>query len=320
MEELPMADVLDELFKADDIARFRARINPSRALTQRIDVLTAAEMPDAPLSDRSWQRVLLATRAAWVDYVSSMRIAGLLDADVVGRLMGVDDDGFRSALAECLTSHFLTRILGLEIFGRREGRPGTAIDFGVRRGDGDISLEVKSPFRERPAGTMWSNDYAHILQPALDEANRQFAEGCRNVLVLAPLVEFPVLSGRMSYVKAFFGETNIVFEIDKKTGRALNEPAARFVTEGKFLKLWPEPRFTRTGAVVALRERRIEENQLDENFCARVELCWFVMHNPHCPVPVPVDIWGNCAQLVRDGDAIRWTDGGPIDGSLRKRG
>src|SRR2546423_7656512 len=111
-----MADILDKLFTTDVVARLKAQTNPSNTLTQRIAILTAAETPAAPLSERCWQRILLARRAAWVNYVTSMREAGFLDADVTARLTGIDDDGFRSALSECLTSHFLRHVLHLEVF------------------------------------------------------------------------------------------------------------------------------------------------------------------------------------------------------------
>jgi hypothetical protein len=87
-----MPDILDELFTPDVVARLKAQAKPSNTLTQRIAILTSAETPGAPLSDRCWQRILLARRAAWVNYVTSMRDAGLLDADVTARLTGIEDD------------------------------------------------------------------------------------------------------------------------------------------------------------------------------------------------------------------------------------
>jgi hypothetical protein len=103
-----------------------------------------------------------------------------------------------------LTCHFLKNVLGLDVFGRHQGRPGTALDFGVRHAGGDISVEVKSPYAAKPAGSVWAGNHSHILTPMLDEANKQFAEGTRNVLALVPLVDFPVLHGRRPFVKAFF--------------------------------------------------------------------------------------------------------------------
>lgn len=310
-----MAGALDHVFNPDVIARLEKQRAPSASLTRRIEILTAVETPHADLATRSWNRILCAHKAAWDDYVSAIDREGFLDEDVRARLTGVDDDGFRSALAECLTCHILARVLRLPVFGRHEGRPGTALDFGIRHDGGDISVEVKSPYAEKPAGGYWAGDHSHILQPVLNEANKQFAEARRNVLALVPLVEFPVLNGRMPFVKAFFGERKVVFTIDRRTGKTIDEPTWQFITEGKFLKLWPEPRFTRTGTVLVIREHLVERNPFEENFEAHVKLRWFLLHNPHCPTPVPTNIWDECAQLVRDGDVIRWTDGGPVDGS-----
>jgi hypothetical protein len=84
----------------------------------------------------------------------------------------------------------------------------------------------------------------------------------------------------------------IVFTIDKKMGKAIDEPRAEFITEGKFLKLWPEPRFTRTGAVLVIREHLLERNPFEEEFEAWTELRRFVLHNPHAPVQMPQEPWG----------------------------
>lgn len=96
-------DILDELFTPDVISRLKAKPEPSNTLTTRIAILTAAERADAELNERCFQRYLLARRAAWAKYVTSMRDADLLDEDVKSRLIGVDDDGFRSALSELRT-------------------------------------------------------------------------------------------------------------------------------------------------------------------------------------------------------------------------
>src|SRR5438094_1367002 len=140
-----------------------------------------------------------------------------------------------------------------------------------------LSETPRVVYAPKPAGSFWAGDHSHILTPMLDGANKQFAEGKRNVLALVPLVDFPVLHGRRPFVKAFFGEMKIVLTIDKKTGKAVDEPRAEFITGGKFLKLWPEPRFTRTGAVLVVREHLLERNPFEEDFEAWTELRWFVL-------------------------------------------
>jgi hypothetical protein len=115
-----MADVIDELFTTEVLGRLKKHPAPSTMLAQRVDILSTVETPSAELNIRTWQRTLIARRAAWADYVTAMREAGLLDADVVARLTEINDDGFRSAVAECLTCHFLARVLRLPVFGRHE--------------------------------------------------------------------------------------------------------------------------------------------------------------------------------------------------------
>ena len=304
---------LNQVFTEAVIAGLKDVSSPSDALIARINILTASDPDSSDEGTRRWNRYLCARNTAWDHYIGVTRAAGLLDADIEARLRSPDDSNFRSAMAECMTCRLLAHELGLHVFGRHEGRPGTALDFGIARADGNISVEVKSPYAEKPSGSIWGDDHSHILERALDDANkRQFAEGRRNVLALVPQVDFPVLAGRSPYIKAFFGEQKLVFTIDRKTGRSISEPEAKFIADGKFLRLWPlTPRFTRLGAVLAIREALIESGD-GEDFQAQMELRWFVLHNPNCPNPIPEDLWGACPQLVVDDDVMRWTDDRPI--------
>ena len=67
--------------------------------------------------------------------------------------------------------------------------------------------------------------------------------------------------------------------------------------------------------MLVVREHLLERNPFEEDFEAWTELRWFVLHNPHAPVQIPQELWGECPQLERDGEYIRWTDDGPVDGS-----
>jgi hypothetical protein len=150
---------------------------------------------------------LCARRAAWEDYVSSAESLGTLDADVASRLTGRDDENFRGAMAECMTAWLLTSHLRLPVAPRPDGRGRSIVDFGIQS-DGDlIRVEVKSPYTTRPdgEGAFWSGDYKHLIEGSLDEANRQFSHDHTNVLMLVPLVEFPILAGRGPFVRAFYG-------------------------------------------------------------------------------------------------------------------
>jgi hypothetical protein len=317
-----MGSVLDDVFTDDVLARLRSKRNQSAALQDRIAILDAREDPGARLSERSWQRTLLAQRAAWARYVDAMHAAGMLDDDMVARLRGEDDNGFRSALSECLTCHLLSRVLRLAVLGRGDGQPGKVPDLRVRHADADITIEVKSPFAEKPDSGGFFGDPIHLLTSAVDTANKQFAKGHANVLALVPFVHPIVFNGREPFVRALLGESTISYTLDKTTGTVIDGPTWKFAPNGKLLYLWKDktlnsknPRFTRVGAVLVVREVLHEERHCQEDFAARVELRWFVLHNPYGVIPVPSDLWGECAQLVCERDEIRWTDGWSLDGT-----
>jgi len=308
-------DLLDALFSREVLDRLGKRQNPSDELKYRLRVITATDPDGVDGGTRFTNRGLLAHRSSWEEYAEAMELAGFLDDDIKGRLTGEDDDGFRSALSECMTCWFLSRRLGLTVSGRHEGRPGTAIDFGIERGGGRISVEVKSPYVARPKGNIWFGNHVHVVQPTVDYANKQFAEGRSNVLALVPLVEAPLLAGRREFVEAFLGEQKIVLTMDVKRGRAVGDPRAEFFPTGKLLKRWPdEARFTRIGAILVLKEF-VNPVDIDEGRFETIR-SWFVIHNPNCPNPIPTEVWGDCPQLVvdeADGETfMRWTDGKPI--------
>lgn len=305
-------DLLTTLFTADVVERLTKRQNPSDELRYRLRVIAATDPDGVDAGTRFVNRGLLAHRASWGEYIGATEAADFLDADIKARLVGEDDDGFRSALSECMVCWFLSERLGLAVSGRHEGRPGTAIDFGVEREDGRISVEVKSPYVARPKGNIWFGNHVHVVQPTVDNANKQFAEGKLNVLALVPLVDAPLLAGRREFVEAFLGEQKIVMTMDVKRGRAVGDPRAEFFPTGKLLKRWPDAaRFTRIGAILVLKEF-VKPLDIVEGIFETIR-SWFVIHNPNCPNPVPADIWGDCPQLVLDeieGETfMRWTDG-----------
>lgn len=303
-------DLLNALFTADVVDRLNRRQNPSDELKYRLRVITASDPDHADDHTRFVNRGLLAHRSSWEEYVEAMEAAGFLDNDIKARLVGDGDDGFRSALSECMVCWLLSEGLGLTVSGRHEGRPCTAIDFAIERDGSRISVEVKSPYVARPKGNVWFGNHSHIIPPTVDDANKQFADGRSNVLALLPLVDFPILAGRREFVEAILGEEKIVLTIDTKKGGSVGDPRAEFFPNGKLLKRWPEPRFTRVGAILVMRES-VNALSFDGDF--EVKRSWFVIHNPNCPQPIPTDIWGDCPQLIVDevdGEKVmRWTDG-----------
>jgi len=314
-------DVLATVFTPAVMDRFANQREPSETASARLKILSAADVDGVDEGTRRYNRLLCARRDAWREYLTSASHHGVLDGDVIARLTGTDDDNFRSALSECMGCWLLTGPLGLTLRARPAGRDRAVIDLGVQQPDGDINIEVKSPYAPVPqASTWWGGDHSHLLEGALNEANRQFPKDGKNVLMIVPLVEMPILAGRAPFINAFYGDDRIVFTVDRVTGREVGEPENRFITDGKFLKLWPkeprdtrEPRYTRVGAVVRLREGYRETGDGDD-FRVTVTRHWFVLHNPNSPQPIPTGMWGDCPQFVEDGDVMRWTDDKPVMG------
>jgi hypothetical protein len=321
MRQVP-ADPLAAIFTRDALDRLVGPDRPSPQLALRLRVLTAhGPMPDADYRDLlTTVRHDRAQRAAWDAYVGAAFACGFFEhqdgADLRRRLTDVDDNNFRSAVTECMACWFLAGKLRQSVSPRPVGAPGKVPDLCIERDDGNITVEVKAPYRE-PLPVMHSGvipDDSDMLASAVDEANRQFARGTRNLLFLVPTTRSRRLE-RRELIKAFFGQTKIVVPLDLERPGTRSGPAhTEFFAEGKLLKLWDRgrPRFTRISAVIAVREGfAYARNGVLPQDVSVIHTC-HVLHNPYCPCPAPQDIWGDSPQLVRDGDYMRWTDGHEI--------
>lgn len=303
------APALAALFTDDVLARLRRERQPTGYLRGRLNILEAPDQDDSPDESQglhAWRR---AQRNSWNDYVAAISQHGLLDDDLRSRLTGIDDSHFRGAMAECMVAWLLAEELRLPTQARPPGRKASILDFGVAITDGLIKVETKSPFVEMRRNGFGAFDYRPVVAGTLFDANKQFEKNQANVLVIAPLSDNPFLTARDLYVRAFIGENRFVMDFDPTRGRAVGPARAEFFANGQLVRLWPDtPRYTRVGAVVGLRERIIE----DGGDLPYVRRSWFVLHNPHAQVPISTELWGNCPQLVRDGDSMRWTDGSAI--------
>jgi hypothetical protein len=308
-------DALPDVFTPEVVDRLASVRNPSDTLRMRVETLTACG-PACSTDPRVIHNVrwLRAQRAAWEAYVSAAFACGLMEGergvDLRQRLTDTDDDNFRGAMAECMTCWFLGGKLRLHVQPTAVGRPGKAPDFSIVTDREAIPVEVKAPYVPMPQATVWCGDNADVLARTLDQANQQFAVGHANVLVIVTNSDNPLFGGRDELIKAFFGEDTYQITYNRQTGETVDERSV-FSPRGKFLKLWGNstPRFTRTAAVVRLREAsRTERGQ------SWIEPEWVVLHNPFCPNPVRPNLWGDRPQLVVDGDVMRWTDGSPAMG------
>ncbi len=243
-------------------------------------------------------------RERWARWVASAVSAGMFEepygTELKSRLTGIDEDGFRSALAECMTCWAFSSELQLQLVPRPSGRGGRVLEFGIRRQEGDVGLEVKSPrfpgFGDGEHQTTLSRNRLHTylaavaMRAALRSANRQFVRARRNVLVIGlpeiqPLPSIVPEGWTTALIRAFYGEKR---ETDMQAGF----DTARLVEEGNFLRqLGGSARFTRISAVVGLAE-----------FACGSDLQALVLHNPYSQNPLEASMLGMWTQfMVKNG-------------------
>src|SRR5215475_10497324 len=96
-------DALEEVFPPSIIEVLRSVPNPTEALRTRLHVLMddLPYVPDVQLLREAWEKYLrCATRLGFFD--------GAQGEDLRSRLVGRDDDLFRSAMSECFAAWFLS--------------------------------------------------------------------------------------------------------------------------------------------------------------------------------------------------------------------
>lgn len=178
----PPPDPLRAVFTSDVIAIWRKNLTPE--LVKRLEILCACGPYPSDPARAAEVRCLRAKKAAWEVYLFTAFACGMFEGnrgnDLRGRLTSTDADDFRSAMAECLVCWFLAGKSKLPVDSEAPGRNGRALDMRLVTDQGEIGVEVKSPFRERPKpppgkrGVFWSGDDADKIAEALESANKQF--------------------------------------------------------------------------------------------------------------------------------------------------
>jgi hypothetical protein len=299
------ADPLGDIFSREALERL-ANTSQTEELALRLRVITGRGLVSGSMRERQKQ-FLEAQRSAWSDYVNAAHACGLFEephgADLVSRLRGVDDENFRSAIAECQGAWYLGRKLGLEVSARPVGKGSSELEFLLKLPDGEVHVEVKSPLRE--AISAGSVDDSDILDRCLADASRQFKKETRNLLMLVGRLTLGV-SIRRFFVKAFYADQR--WEIVRETSEFRTE----FDPTGRFLKVWPGeagPRHTRVSGVLYVEENIRSHDLGDGSWNFRAEHDALMMHNPSALHSLPEESWGDCPQLVSRGDVMQWTDG-----------
>lgn len=300
--------ILNAVFDEGVIERLESVAHPTEQLKDRIEKLTVSDSKVPKSSLHAWKR-------AWADYVAAASNSGMFDGDdgkeLLSRLRGGDDDGFRSAIAECFACWFFSKRLQLPVFPRPHGRPGRRLEFEVQLPTGPACVEVKAPYRKPPQVRVWSGDDADKLADCLDEANKQFAKDATNILVIVPRLRTPVCAARYQLVRAFLGEIKITVPIDTDTGTSVGPAEGKFFQEGKFLKLHRDkgggydltPRFTRVGAVVCI------EDYISISEPLNVLQSALVLINPFADRRVDRNVFASYPQIPLEDNSLQWSDG-----------
>jgi hypothetical protein len=209
-----------DVFTPKVIADLQQARSPSERLRTRLAILHAGGLNPSPLNQH-----LRAFKAAWEAYLTAAFEIGLFGgqhgADLRARLTGIDDDNFFSAISECFAAWYLAGRRRLELRPRPAGRGKHCLEFSIKCDSGDINVEVKAPYRPLTDKFFWGDD-SDLLEGALIEANRQFAKGQRNLLVVHPRVRLSIFPKfcRTPIERAFVGEDVIRIPLTATGGPA----------------------------------------------------------------------------------------------------
>lgn len=300
-------DPIRDVFNEEALRRLCRSSATTEEVKRRLEILGACGPRPSDAHAALTLRHARAWKAAWEAYLTAAFCCGLFEdaagRDLRARLTSARFDDFRSAMAECLVSWFLSSRFGWTVIPRPQGRPGRVLELRARvTGGQEVNIEVKAPFVPTPTDS-WSGDDGEVLAGCLDEANKQFAESTSNLLVIVPKLRLAAFDHRYQVVRTFIAEEKI--EVSFLSGGGAAVIGTGFSLDGKFLKRWPDrPRFTRTSAVVCIEERLVPQDM-----SAWIEHRCIVVHNPYAKVKLPTDIWGQSPQFLEDGDSWRWSDG-----------
>ena len=158
---------------------------------------------------------------------------------------------------------------------------------------------MKAPYRAITEKFFWGDD-SDLLEGALIEANRQFAKGRRNLLVVHPRLRLSIFAQfrRTPIERAFIGEDVIRIPLTA-TGDPAGQAYSEFTQKGRLLKLWPKPRYTRISAALFIDE--YEES-------GEVRPRALVIYNPNAEMPLPRQMWQGIPEFFLDGNRWRWSD------------
>jgi hypothetical protein len=223
------------------------------------------------------------------------------------RLIGDDDNGFRSAMAECCTAWYFVHRRRAKVAPNTASKATKNFDLVIRRGNLTVHAEVKAPYVPL-LNNFGSGDDARVLQKCVEDAGTQFRKGQANVVVLVPLLRTPISLDRGQLLKATIGEPALQIFVSLD-GSKPPPPAPTFLQRGKLAKLWPagggafRTDLTRVSAVMAIEKRRVESAR-----GPRLVPVVVVIHNPFAAYPLAPTFFGEVPQWIAQDGTMHWSD------------
>lgn len=296
---------LRELFTPDVLDRLanKSRPAPSKwdtegeCIRRRDLVLRTIGRPSSSPSRIALQR-------AWASYLRVADACGLLAIpDVRSRLVGSDDEGFRSVMAECCAAWYFARRRRARVIPNPASKATKNFDLVIERDGLTVHAEVKAPYVPR-LNKGWAGDDSEVLSTAVKKAGEQFKRGHSNLVVLVPSLRTPISDERGQLLKALIGKQVLEVFVSLDGSKA-PPPKPVFLQNGKLAKRWPDgegafrSHLTRVSAVMSIEHRREG---------ARLVPAVVVVHNPFATSPLPREFFGKVPQWLVDGGTMRWSD------------
>lgn len=254
-----------------------------------------------------------AFKQAWSSYLSAAAACPsgarehstlLDDHEMLSRLRGKDDDGFRGAMAECLVVFYFGVLRGVSVKAKPEDSRGKNVDLRVVHGGLSVDVEVKAPYvpLTNPSG---AGADAKPLLEAIEKAGSQLKRGRANLVVLVPTLRTPVRLDRDQLLEATMGEQALSVAVSRP-GKPARTPLPTFLQNGKLAQLRRgadgafRTDLSRISAVMTIEETRLEEHHLSHDVV--------VVHNPFATTPIPSWFFDPVPQSISQEGIMGWSD------------
>lgn len=278
--------------------------NAGKAVRER-HLVVAANGPQP--SPARW-----ANRRAWAEYIRVASTCGLLDEALRKRLVGVDDDDFRSALSECCAAWYFVRRRRANVRPNPASKSNKNFDLLVSRNGLVVHSEVKAPYVPQ-LNNFGVGDDLKVLRKSISDAGAQLKKGTPSLVILVPAIRTPVSMNRGQLLKATIGEPALAIYVSRGDSKP-PPPKPTFIQDGKLAKVWPagdgafRTDLTRVSAVMTIEQRR-----LDGPGGPRLSPVVIVVHNPFAAHPIDPEFFGKAPQWVVNNGMMQWSDryGGP---------